>query len=246
MPLESMMASYTWSSPTVEQIRARLEKYDIRASQTIPDSVHAHLCRSSVLVPLFFRNDTLHVLLTLRSASLRHHASTVAFPGGRKNEDDVDDVATALREAEEEIGLPPSQVEVVSCLGPTFFRPNYSAFPVVGFIPDGFKPVPNTDEVEFVFSVPLARFLQKDFATTETALLGRKMFIWHFPCETERGEISVWGGTAWICVLLAAIVYQETLSIPLYNNSASSSDLAKYLEDFFVYMSENTKSQHKL
>ncbi|XP_046553101.1 nudix hydrolase 11-like [Haliotis rubra] len=240
-----MMASYV-SSPTVDQVKARLEKYDIRASQTFPDSVHDHLRRSSVLVPLFFRNDTLHVLLTLRSATLRHHASTVAFPGGRKNEDDVDDVATALREAEEEIGLPPSQVEVVSCLGPTFFRPNYSAFPVVGFIPDGFKPVPNTDEVEFVFSVPLARFLQEDFATTETTLLGRKIFICHFPCETERGEVSVWGGTAWICVLLAAIVYQETFSISFFSNSNASKDLAKELEDFFLYMCENTKPQHKL
>ncbi|XP_071091809.1 peroxisomal coenzyme A diphosphatase NUDT7-like [Haliotis cracherodii] len=241
-----MMASHAFSSPTVDEVKARLEKYDVRASQTFPESVYDHLRRSSVLLPLLFRNDTLHVLLTLRSSKLRHHASTVAFPGGRKEEGDVDDVATALREAEEEIGLPSSKVEVVSCLVPSFFRPDYSVFPIVGFIPDDFKPVPNADEVEIVFTVPLVRFLQNDFVTKETTLLGRKMHVSFFPCETEMGEVFVWGGTALMCVLLAAIVYQETSSASMFGKSRSSEEMAKDMEDFFLKMCEYTKLQPKL
>ncbi|XP_046552391.1 uncharacterized Nudix hydrolase NudL-like, partial [Haliotis rubra] len=189
------------------------------------------------------RNDTLHVLLTFRSVILRHHASTVAFPGGRKHEDDVDDVATAMREAEEEIGLPPSQVEVVSCLGPTFFQPNYSAFPVVGFIPDGFKPVP--DEVEFVSSVPLARFLQEDFATTETTLLGLKLLVYHFPCETERGGFCMGGNSMDMCIAGCDSLSRNNQCLSVQQQRIDRA-MVKDLEDSFLYMCENTKSQPKL
>uniref|UniRef100_A0A3B1JB66 Si:dkey-234i14.6 n=1 Tax=Astyanax mexicanus TaxID=7994 RepID=A0A3B1JB66_ASTMX len=71
------------------------------------------LQKASVLIPLFFRGGDLHVLMTVRSIELKHNAGEVCFPGGKSDRNDTDEIHTALREAEEEIGLPPVGVEVV-------------------------------------------------------------------------------------------------------------------------------------
>ena len=129
------------------------------ASDFFNDKQRVEISKAAVLIPLFLKDDELFVLLTVRSRHLRTHGGEVAFPGGKEDEEDKDIVETALREAEEEIGLPRGQVEVISRLPPSIAKYGIVVIPVVGFISKDFVPQPNPDEVEYAFSVPLADFL---------------------------------------------------------------------------------------
>lgn len=109
---------------------------------------------AAVLLPLVMR-DELTLLLTERALNLSTHSGQIAFPGGRTDESDQDAVATALREAQEEIGLPQGHVEVLGTL-PTYVTG--SAFiitPVVALVKPGFALQPNPGEVADIFEVPL-------------------------------------------------------------------------------------------
>lgn len=114
---------------------------------------------AAVLVPLVDHPDGMCVLLTQRTAGLPHHAGQVAFPGGRLDDTDRDPVHTALREAEEEIGLPPGEVDVVGRLDDYITGTGYVVAPIVGFVEPGKKYVPDPSEVDDVFEVPLNFFM---------------------------------------------------------------------------------------
>jgi 8-oxo-dGTP pyrophosphatase MutT (NUDIX family) len=111
---------------------------------------------AAVLVPLFEREEQLHVLYTRRSDRLLSHQGQVAFPGGKVDRTDVDLVATALREAHEEIGLHPHTVEIIGSLTTMdTMASGYSVAPFVGVIPEPITLRPNPREVAEIFSVPL-------------------------------------------------------------------------------------------
>jgi 8-oxo-dGTP pyrophosphatase MutT (NUDIX family) len=110
---------------------------------------------ASVLVPLVRRADGLHVLLTERTAHLREHAGQISFPGGRVEAHDVDAAATALREAEEEIGLPIAQVEVIGHLPAYTTVTNFVVTPVVGLVEPPERLTLDPFEVAAAFEVPL-------------------------------------------------------------------------------------------
>ena len=94
--------------------------------------------QSAVLVPLFERDGELHAVFTKRRDDLKRHPGEISFPGGRRDDTDADLLETALREAEEEIGLPRGDVELLGALPPTpTFVTNYSIYPFVGRIPAG-------------------------------------------------------------------------------------------------------------
>ncbi|ESO98310.1 hypothetical protein LOTGIDRAFT_86292, partial [Lottia gigantea] len=112
----------------------------------------------SVLIPLRIRDGEVNLLFTKRSRKLRTHPGAVSFPGGIKDRGDKDDADTALREAEEEIGLRRENVEVVGNLPPIYASPPTSVVPVIGMIKDEFESILNRDEVDFVFYVPLRFF----------------------------------------------------------------------------------------
>ena len=113
------------------------------------------LTAASVLVPLVQRPDHLKVLLTQRSVHLRDHAGQIAFPGGRVEAEDADAVAAALREAEEEIGLPRSAVEVLGLLPYYTTVTNYIVTPVVALVAPPFTLRLDSVEVAEAFEVPL-------------------------------------------------------------------------------------------
>ncbi|MGY8904270.1 MAG: CoA pyrophosphatase [Burkholderiales bacterium] len=96
------------------------------------------------------------VLLTLRAAHLNSHSGQVAFPGGKVDSTDADAVAAALREAYEEVGLPPGQVRVLGSLPKYTTGSAFVITPVVALVPAGLALVPNPHEVDDVFEVPLA------------------------------------------------------------------------------------------
>jgi 8-oxo-dGTP pyrophosphatase MutT (NUDIX family) len=110
---------------------------------------------ASVLVPLMLR-DELTVLLTQRTDHLTDHPGQVSFPGGRREPEDVDAVATALREAEEEIGLNPEDVEVIGQMPTYTTGTGFVVTPVVAFVRAGTPLTLDPHEVADVFEVPLS------------------------------------------------------------------------------------------
>jgi 8-oxo-dGTP pyrophosphatase MutT (NUDIX family) len=116
---------------------------------------------AAVLVPLLRapvtenRKTAWHLLLTRRSDRLAEHSGQVAFPGGRCDPGDISPEATALREAYEEIGLPPKEVKILGRLSAMWTITNYSITPVVAIIPWSFSIQLATQEVSRVFTIPL-------------------------------------------------------------------------------------------
>jgi 8-oxo-dGTP pyrophosphatase MutT (NUDIX family) len=114
------------------------------------------LMPASVLMPLVQRPDGLRVLLTRRTEHLRDHAGQISFPGGRVEQDDADAVATALREAEEEVGLPRSAVDVIGQLPHYTTVTRYVVTPVVALVRPPFNLQLDAFEVAEAFEVPLS------------------------------------------------------------------------------------------
>ena len=111
---------------------------------------------SAVLVPLFIADGEPHAVFTRRRADLRRHAGEISFPGGRRDPEDSDLRDTALREAEEEIGLPRAEVRLLGELPPTStFVTNYVIHPFVGLIPTGLAWRVSEREVDAVLELPL-------------------------------------------------------------------------------------------
>ena len=147
---------------------------------------------AAVLVPLFAAGDALHVVLTKRREDLRRHAGEISFPGGRQEGDEEDLRDTALREAHEEIGLPPDAVELIGALQPTpTIATNYSVYPFVGFIEPGHEWDASEREV--------AAVLEFGLADLRSGYGRRRLMRRGIPFRTdtyEVGEHLVWGATA--------------------------------------------------
>ena len=149
--------------------------------------------RAAVLCALVDGREGLDVIFTRRVDHLRHHAGQVSFPGGRVDDDDADEEATALREAHEEIGLPPASVTV---LGRLHEHPTITGFrvtPVVAHIESGVTLTPNPAEVADVFQVPLHWLLDDANVSRATReYRGRRIVVHRF----DWNEHVIWGATA--------------------------------------------------
>ena len=145
---------------------------------------------AAVLVPLF--RHPLTAVFTERRADLSRHAGEISFPGGRQDHPDEDLRSTALREAEEEIGLDPAGVELVGALPPVgTFVTGYRIFPFVGLIEPGQAWRPQASEVAQVLEFPLADLIRGH----EMQRLLRKGVPIKTPTYTVDGHL-VWGATA--------------------------------------------------
>ncbi len=167
-----------------EEIRDRLGRAPPR-----PAALRGRI--AAVLVPLLERDGETRVVLTRRAAGLRKHAGQYAFPGGRRDEGDRDAVATALREAEEEVGLAPAEVTVLGRLDDYLTTSGYLVTPVVGFVPRPAPWRPNPAEVERVIELPLAAFITPPPART-LLFEGFRRIVLAFDVEGH----FVWGATA--------------------------------------------------
>lgn len=153
----------------------------------------AGLKASAVLIPVLLYGDRPRLLLTRRSESLRSHQGQISFPGGRRDKDDPSFAAAALREAYEEVGLPPSSVEVIGYLDDYPTLTGYRITPVLGLIAEPFTPMPHAGEVAEVLEVPLEEVLYSDrFKRTMMSRDGIQ-----FPTyELYHGPHRIWGATA--------------------------------------------------
>jgi 8-oxo-dGTP pyrophosphatase MutT (NUDIX family) len=166
-----------------------VREYLLTPEQAAAMDAHGHQ-DAAVLVPLY--GDPLTAVFTERRADLRRHAGEISFPGGRPDDPDEDLLTTALREAEEEIGLPRSAVELVGALPPVgTFVTGYRVFPFVGTIEPGHVWKPAEAEVAHVLEFTLAELV----AGHEMKRLVRKGVPIKMPTYTVDNHL-VWGATA--------------------------------------------------
>jgi 8-oxo-dGTP pyrophosphatase MutT (NUDIX family) len=147
---------------------------------------------AAVLVPLYVADGQLHAVFTKRRDDLRRHPGEISFPGGRQDDDETDLRVTALREAEEEIGLPVDAVELVGALQPTpTIATNYAVYPFVGLIAPGLEWTLSAREVAAVLELSL-RDLRAGYGRQRLMRRG-------VPFRTDVyvvGDSLIWGATA--------------------------------------------------
>lgn len=157
---------------------------------------------AAVLVPLVMRDDGLHVLLTRRTDHLHDHAGQISFPGGRRDPGDADDVATALRETEEEVGLGRAHIEVIGQLPIYRTVTSYVVTPVVALVRPQFTLALDSFEVAEAFEVPL-QFLMSPAHHRRHAVESegqlRQFLSMPWRASDAKGQVRdyfIWGATA--------------------------------------------------
>ncbi|MEY3623748.1 CoA pyrophosphatase [Sphingorhabdus sp.] len=149
---------------------------------------------AAVLIPITDRAEP-GVILTQRPTWLRSHAGQVAFPGGKVDDSDESSIFAALREAEEELNIPPARVEVIGVADTYYSGSGYSIAPVVGIIPPDLELQPNPQEVEDWFEVPLAFLLDPANSIKKEANWNGQQRSYY---DMQWGERRIWGVTAGI------------------------------------------------
>ncbi|GAA3726658.1 8-oxo-dGTP pyrophosphatase MutT (NUDIX family) [Sphingorhabdus rigui] len=149
---------------------------------------------AAVLIPITDRAEP-GVILTQRPTWLRSHAGQVAFPGGKVDDSDENSIFAALREAEEELNIPPARVEVIGVADTYYSGSGYSIAPVVGIIPPDLEIQPNPQEVEDWFEVPLAFLLDPANSIKKQANWNGQQRSYY---DMQWGERRIWGVTAGI------------------------------------------------
>jgi 8-oxo-dGTP pyrophosphatase MutT (NUDIX family) len=177
--------------------------FDLNPGTVLP--VDRVLRPAGVLVAIWDQPGGARLILTKRSSHLKHHPGQIAFAGGKVDPGDDGPIGAALREAWEEIGLPPDRVQVVGTLPPHETVTGFLVTPVLGFVSGDFEPVPEAGEVEEVFTVPLSHVLDPANFRVERR---RWRGTWRRYYAVPYGPYYIWGATARILRGLADRVAQ--------------------------------------
>jgi len=165
--------------------------FDLNPDVVLPEG--RKLRPAGVLVPVMADNDGAKMLLTKRSSRLKHHPGQISFPGGKQDEGDADVTAAALREAQEEVGLPLEHVTVLGTLPTHETVTGFLVTPVIGWIDRPFKIIPEPGEVAEVFTVPLTHVTEKaEFSVQSRRWRGTRRHYYTVPF----GPYYIWGATA--------------------------------------------------
>jgi 8-oxo-dGTP pyrophosphatase MutT (NUDIX family) len=190
------------SQSLVALLKARLASNPAEAAPP-PD-----LAPAGVLAPLFFQGQAAHLLFTQRTFTLKDHRGQISFPGGVRHEGDADLKATALREAQEEIGLDPEDVEVLGALAPVDTITGYCINPFVGLIPYPYDFQPSPLEVKRLLLLPLEDFYPPErWSSSIYHYKGHSTRVCHWRLNRE----VIWGATAQILLNLLAYLGQHPI-----------------------------------
>lgn len=186
---------------TAERFFARLKAVlsPLDSSIECPEGLRA----AGVLVPLRARGDEVTVVLARRTERVPHHKGQICFPGGSRDPGDVDLLATALREAGEELGILREDVELLGAMDPVETVTGFAIRPYVARIPAESVFLLDEFEMEQVFEAPLSVFGEFDrYRRAESMFRGRENSVYFF----DFGPHTIWGATARILRQLAKLV----------------------------------------
>ena len=154
---------------------------------------HPPFSHAAVLVPLFKKGDGCHLLFTKRSDQVKHHKGEISFPGGVVDEEDLELISTALREADEEIGLRKSDVQIIGILDDIVTVTEFIVTPIVGLFPYPYPFKVSEVEIAELIEVPLSSLLrEKSFSEKEMIRGGQKEIVYAY----QYGKRIIWGATA--------------------------------------------------
>ncbi|OEY65014.1 NUDIX hydrolase [Marinobacter sp. X15-166B] len=181
-----------------------------RLSGYAPRQLALNYPEAGVLLPVTDSCGRPEIIFTLRSQKMTTHRGQVSFPGGKRDRADATLAETALRETHEEIGLPPSQVQMIAPLGQVMSRYGILVTPFVGVVPRDAELVANPDEIESIFKVPVDFFLEDRRARTDP--LPFLDSTYYVPCyQWERYQI--WGLSAVVLVDFLNAVYDADIDL---------------------------------
>lgn len=191
----------------IEQLRSALLAHQ-------PRKILTELPEAGILVPITRDTEQPKIILTRRAEHMNTHKGQVAFPGGKRDLGDHSLSFTALRECHEEIGVPPDQVELIGALSEVVSLHGIRVSPFVGLIDDDYPLVPNPEELDSIFKVPVQFFreaepVRRDKMTYKGVALSVPSY--HFQCQGETYEI--WGLSAIVVVELMNLAFGTEISI---------------------------------
>ena len=196
-------------SPWMKDLRKRLSRsWPARplVFERLEDAGSPPLRPAAVLIPLYVREKALWTLFTKRTDMVEHHKGQISFPGGGKHEGDANLWETAVRETEEEIGVPRTGVRILGALPRLITVTDFEVAPFVGAIPYPVTFAPRPGEVESIIEVPLS-YLLDPMVVEERPVRwkGRELMtlVYHY-----RGH-AIWGATARILSDLLTVVREE-------------------------------------
>jgi 8-oxo-dGTP pyrophosphatase MutT (NUDIX family) len=194
------------STEVIMALRQRLEPIEHAGMlRDILESHYPSARNASVLIGLFDKNNETYVSFIRRASTLRAHSGEIAFPGGAADVSDVSPILTALREAQEEIGLDPSRVEVLGIMPPVFtVVSNFLITPVVAYLPEG----PGTlqlqvSEVAEIILLPLQGLADPAIYHTEQWMRDNVPHTVYF---FDYGSYRIWGATARMLNMLLGLL----------------------------------------
>lgn len=183
---------------------ARLSQYQ-KVSLSRPNYKPA-----AVLLPFYYKNEEPFILFTLRNQRVTHHKGEISFPGGVFERNDPSLLHTALRETEEELGIPSKQIEVLGELDDVVVPTKYHITPFAAQIQSPFHYQMNPHEIEQVLEIPLKHFLnEKNFEEKEMTYSEKKILMPFFYWK----EHCIWGATARVLKQFLNLIHDTTISL---------------------------------